>query len=170
MLLNMNFFHKTIIFLFVLKLFVSCKEKDPFVESRIKTAEKFVECLKNNTPDKILDYTYPDTDDKIDDKEAREIEVNRAYEFINKFGLPPKDKWIIKYDPHNNFERLLISIPIFKGHDTILKVRRVNIIMIFPPPQISRYIYHYEVEADYDQSSHKITPVPIIIDTLKKHS
>jgi hypothetical protein len=161
---------QTITFLLIPILFVSCEEKDSFVESRLETAEKFMECLKNNTPDKILKYTYPDTDDKIDDKEAREQEVNRAYKFINKFGLPTKDKWIVKYDPHNNFERLLISIPIFKGYDTTLKVRRVNIIMVFPPPQISRKIYRYEVDADFDISINKITLAPIIIDTLSKHN
>jgi len=167
--LDMIFLRNTIVFLFGLLLFVSCNENESFVEARIKTAEKFVECLKNNTPDKILNYTYRDTDDKIDNKESREGAVKRAYNYISKFGLPSKDKWVIKYDPHNNFDRLLVRIPIFKGHDTTLKIRRVDIVIAFPPPQISRKIYRYEIEEDFDRGFYKIKLVPIT-DTLKKNN
>ena len=137
-------------FLLVLTILASCKEQDPFVESRLKTTDKFIDCLKNNTPDKILDFTYPDVDEKINNKKSREFNVNKAYKFINKFGLPPKSKWTINYDPKNNFERLMITIPIFKGHDTALNLLQADIIIKFPPPQISEKIYSYEVVSRYE--------------------
>jgi hypothetical protein len=109
---------RTIAIILILTTFTSCNGQDSFVETRFKTADKFLQCLANNTPDKILDYTYPDIDHKINKKESRNFYVNKASKFINKFGLPPKHKWTINHDPQNNFERLLIIIPIFKGYDS----------------------------------------------------
>jgi hypothetical protein len=126
----------------------------------LKFLKKFLECLKNNSPDKILDYTYPGVDHKINDKESREQEVNRAYKYISKFGLPPKDKWIVTYNLQNNLDRLLISIPIFKGHDTTLQILEVNIIIAFPPPEISNNIHRYEIEVAYDKAFYKIFSKP----------
>jgi hypothetical protein len=137
------------------------------VEARLKTADKFIECLANNTPDKILDYTYPDVDHKINDKESRDFYVNKASKFIKKFGLPPKDKWTIKYDPQNNFERLLITIPIFKGYDSTFNLLQADIVISFPPPQISDKIYHYEIEDKYDIKQTKPLLAPQPIDTSK---
>lgn len=88
---------QAIAIILVLIFITSCREQDSFVETRLKTADKFIECLKNNTPDRILEYTYPDVDHKINDKEFRDFYVNKASEFIRKFWLPSKDKWIIKH-------------------------------------------------------------------------
>ena len=114
------------------------------------TAEGFVACLKNNTPDKILEYSYPDVDQKINDKEIRENTVNNAFELINKYGLPPKNKWKINYDPKNNFERLEIKIILFKGYDSTNYILQSEIVILFPPPQISDKIYSYDVKNIYD--------------------
>jgi hypothetical protein len=159
---------QTISFLFVLTLLNSCKGQDQFVQSRLKTADKFVACLKNNTPDKILDLTYPAVDDKIDDKESRDFHVNKAYKLIQKFGIPSKDKWIIKYDPENNFDRLLITIPIFNGYDTTFDLLHADIIIKFPPPQISDKIYSYEIADKY--VGKPTIPVPTVpsTDTTRK--
>ena len=156
---------QTISFLLLLTMLTSCKGQDSFVETRLKTADKFVECLKHNTPDKILDYTYPDVDHKISDKESRDFYVNKAFKFIKKFGLPTKDKWIIKYDPQNNFERLVITIPLFKGYDTVFNLLKADIVLTFPPPQISDKIYTYNIDDDY-----KMKPLiaPLLIDTTKR--
>jgi hypothetical protein len=135
--------------LLILTVLSSCKGQDRFVEDRLKTVDKFINCLKNNTPDKILDFTYPDVDDKISNKESRNFNVNKAYKFIETFGLPPKGKWVIKYDPKNNFERLLITIPVFKGHDTTSNLLQADIVIKFPPPQISDKIYSYEILGKY---------------------
>ncbi|MFI5406732.1 MAG: hypothetical protein ACHQ1D_09500 [Nitrososphaerales archaeon] len=135
--------------IFILILFCSCKGQDPFVEKRLKTVDKFLECLQNNTPDKILEYTYPGVDHNIDNKELRDFHINKAYRLITKFGLPPKDKWVIKYDPKNNFDRLLITIPLFKGNDTSLNLLQADIIIAFPPGQISDKIYRYEIADKY---------------------
>src|SRR5262249_14733844 len=131
---------------------------------------KFVDCLKHNNPDKILDYTYPEVDDKIDDKETRDFQVNKAYGLIKKFGLPAKDKWIIKYDPQNNFERLVITIPIFKGHDASLNLLQADIVIRFPPPQVSDKIYSYDIADKY--VIRPTEPVPQIPsrDTTKKRN
>jgi len=134
---------------FILPLLYSCKGQDPFVEKRLKTVDKFLKCLKDNTPDKIVDYTFPGVDHKIDNKEIRDFNINKASRFINKFGLPPKDKWVIHHDPKNNFDRLLITIPIFKGNDTTLNLLQADIIIAFPPSQISEKIYRYEIVDKY---------------------
>ena len=41
-----------------LTLFISCKGQDAFIETRLKTAEKFIDCLKDNRPDKVINHTY----------------------------------------------------------------------------------------------------------------
>ena len=128
----------------------SCKDKEPFVQSRLKTADKFLECLKQNRPNYILDYTYHDVDYKISEKQAREFYVDKASQFIKKFGLPPKEKWIVNYDPKNNFERLIITIPLFKGYDTAFRLLKASLVLTFPPPQISSKIYRYDIDAEYE--------------------
>ncbi|MBN8675572.1 MAG: hypothetical protein J0L56_15685 [Chitinophagales bacterium] len=156
---------QTIIFLLALTMLPSCKGQDSFVETRLKTAEKFIECLKNNSSDKILDYSYPDIDDKISDKESRDFYVNKAYNFIKRFGLPTKDKWIVKYDPQNNFERLIIIIPLFKGYDTVFNLLRADIVLTFPPPQISDKVYTYIIDDDYKI---KKLNAPQLVDKTKR--
>ncbi len=128
----------------------SCHQNGSFVESRIKTADKFLECLKQNRPNDILNYTYHNVDYKISEKESREFYVDKASQFIKKFGLPPKEKWIINYDPKNNFERLMITIPLFKGYDTAFKLLKANLILVFPPPQISSKICRYDLDDEYE--------------------
>jgi hypothetical protein len=159
---------RTIAVIFIVTFIPSCKGQNSFVEARLKTADKFIECLVNNTPDKIVDFTYLDVDDKINNKESRDFYVNKASKFIKKFGLPPKDKWIIKYDPQNNFERLLITIPIFKGYDTTFNLLQANIVIAFPPPQVSDKIYHYEIEDRYDIKQIEPLLAPQPIDTAQK--
>jgi len=149
----------------ILILLTSCTGQGSFVSARLETAEQFVDCLKKNTPDKILDYSYPNVDHKIRDKESRDFYVNKAYQFIKKFGLPPREKWLVKYDPHNNFERLVITIPIFKGFDSTFNLLRADIVLVFPPPQISDKIYHYDIDDAYKIS--RIDP-PAAIDTLTR--
>ena len=165
---NITKMRQTITAILILTFTTSCKGQNSFVEKRLKTADKFVECLSNNTPDKILKYTYPDVDDKIADKESRNFHVNRAYKLIKTFGLPSKDKWIIKYDPQNNFERLLITIPIFKGYDSTSNLLQADIVMAFPPPQISDKIYKYEIQGKYDIKQTKPLIPPPAIDTSKR--
>jgi|SRR4030095_12977573 len=155
---------------FILAVLFSCNSQESFVESRLRTADKFIECLKNNAPDRILDYTYPDVDHKINNKESRDFYVNKAYEFIKKFGLPPKNKWIIKFDPQNNFERLLITIPLFKGYDPEFNLLKANLVIAFPPPQISDKIYHYDIQDMYSMSPTKPPPDPRSIDTSGKEN
>jgi hypothetical protein len=160
---------KIFISILILIWLISCKGQDPFVRDRLKIAHKFLDCLKNNTPDKILSYAYPEVDNKINDKEARDFYVGKAYEFIKKFGLPSEDKWIIKYDPKNNFERLLITIPIFKGYDSTFNLLKANIVIYFPPPQISDKIYRYDIEDEYDMEKETPTLAPESVDTTKKN-
>lgn len=159
---------KTFTIIFILIVLSSCKRQDSFVESRLGIADKFIECLKNNTPNKILNFTYPDVDYKISNKELRTFYVNKAYKFIKKFGLPPKDKWDIKYDPNNNFERLLIRIPVFRGYDTTLNLLQADIIIKFPPPQISDNIFSYEIADKYVLKPTITVPISQSIDTTRK--
>jgi hypothetical protein len=143
---------------------ISCRGQNAFVEDRLKTADKFIECLKNNTPDKILDYSYKGVEDKIDNKESRDFYVSKASKFINKFGLPPKDKWLIKYNAEDAFDRLRITIPIFEGYDTEFNLLKADIVIAFPPPQISDKIYRYEI---VDRYKPELIQAPPLIDITK---
>jgi len=134
--------------LLILVILTSCKRQNKLVEERLKTVDKFVQCLANNTPDKILDYTYPYIDDKISNKEFRDFYVNKAFEFIKKFGLPSKDKWIINYNLQNNSD-IVITIPLFKGYDTTYNLLKADIVLTFPPPQMGDKIYKYEIADKY---------------------
>jgi hypothetical protein len=156
--------------LFISTLIACCNGQNSFVENRLKTADKFIECLSNNTPDKILEFTYPEVDHKINDKESRSFYVNKAHKFIEKFGLPKREKWIVKFDPQNNFERLLITIPIFKGYDSVFNLLQADIVIAFPPPQISDKIYKYEIVDKYDFRKMKPTLAPQVKDSTRKNS
>jgi hypothetical protein len=164
MLTTISNMRQTFIILVFYVSLTSCKGQNAFVEERLKTADKFIECLKNNTPDKILDYSYPAIDDKISDKESRDFYVNKASKLLNKFGLPPKDKWTIKYDPKDAFDRLLITIPIFEGYDTEFNLLKADIVIAFPPPQISDKIYRYEIADKYKPQR---IEAPRLIDSTK---
>lgn len=155
--------HTFIIIVFCVFL-LSCKGQNSFVEERLQTAGKFIECLKNNNPDKTLAYSYKGVDQKMDNKESRDFAVNKASKFINKFGLPPKDKWIIKYNPADAFDRLLITIPIFEGYDAESNLLKAAIVIAFPPPQISDKIYRYEIVGKYKPQRIEAPP---LIDTTK---
>ena len=157
-----------IILISILTFIFSCSVQNSFVETRMMTVDKFVECLINNTPDKILRYTLRDVDDNIDNKESRHFHVNLAYKLINKFGLPPKEKWIIKHDPQNYFERLLVTIPIFKGYDSASNLLQADIVMKFPPPQISKKIYSFDVNTSYEMKQQTPLLSPQAVDKSKK--
>lgn len=154
---------------FISTLIVACSGQNSFVESRLKTADKFVECLSNNTSDEILKFTYQGVDHKISDRESRSFYINKAHKFIKKFGLPEKERWIVKYDPQNNFERLLITIPIFKGYDSAFNLLQADIVIAFPPPQISDKIYRYAIDDKYDFSKMKPTLAPQLVDSTHKN-
>ena len=143
--------------LFLLIVLRSCEPPNLFVESRLKTAEKFVECLVKNQSDKILDFSDAHVDYNISDKESRDFYVKKASTFINHFGLPPTSKWIVKHDLQNNFERLVITIPIFKGYDSTFNLLQADIVLVFPPPQIGDKIYKFDVADQYDFS--KMGPI-----------
>jgi hypothetical protein len=139
----------------ILIVLISCDTHDSFIESRLKTAEKFIDCLKNNMPDKMMEYCYPDIINYSETKEMRAAKVKSASEIISKFGLPSKKTWIIKYDPQNNFERLVITIPFFEGLDTALNLAKAKIIVAFPPYQISDKVYKYEIETPFIPKSNQ---------------
>jgi hypothetical protein len=135
---------KNIILLLVILL--SCNTQNSFVTERIKTAEKFLNCLENNQSDSILKYSIIGANVFIDDKELRDFHVNVAHQYIQKYSLPSKEKWKINYNPNNNFERLIITIPLFKGRDSTSSSSQINIRLFFPPQQIGDKIYKYEVD------------------------
>ena len=149
--------------LLLLLFYVSCIEQTPFVRSRLETADKFIECLKNNTPAKTYELTYRGIDG-IMDLESWDFYVTRASALIKKFGIPPKSKWIINYDTKNNYDRLLITIPLFSGYDSASILRKASIIIAFPPPEISDKVYRYQVEEQHDPS---VEPLPLPADTTK---
>lgn len=133
----------------------------------MKTAEKFVECLKNNQPDNIIQYTYSGVSENIDDKESRDFQVEYASIFIKKYGLPSKDKWVINFNPNNNFERLIITIPLFNGYDSSTHLMQSNIVLTFPPHQISDKIYRYETENKFNMDKIPLS-APMPLDPTKK--
>jgi hypothetical protein len=127
---------------------LSCRGQESFIGDRLETANKILECLKNNQSDKILDYTYSGSNN-ISDKETRDFQVNKASKFINKFSIPDKSKWKVIHDPNNNFDRLLISIPVFSGYDSTFNLEKAEIVIAFPPAQISDKMYRLEIADKY---------------------
>ena len=150
------------IFLVLLSLSLfSCRVQESFTESRLVTAAKIIECLKDNQSDKLLDYTYEGSNN-IDDKESRDFQVNKASKFIRKFGVPDRSKWKVKHDPNNNFDRLLINIPLFTGYDSTFNLLNAEIIIAFPPQQISDKMYRLEIVDKY--KSKPTTSLPVAHD------
>ena len=113
------------------------------------TADKFIDCLKNNTPAKAYELAYRSITVNRDES-IWTFYVNRAYALIKKFSIPPKEKWVIKHDTKNDFDRLLITIPLFSGYDATEHLRKASIILAFPPPEISDKLYRFEVEEQHD--------------------
>lgn len=149
-----------LIAIFILTTLLSCESQDKFIENRLETANKFVECLAKNNSDKILEYSYTASDYNLKDKESRDIYVNKAFHYISKFGLPSKEKQVIKYDPKNNFHRLTVRIPIFKGYDSVLNLIQIDIVLAFPPPRVSDKIYSFEINEVHDHNRLKPTLSP----------
>ena len=143
--------------IFAVAIILSCEQKNSFVETRLQDVKLFLECLSTNTPDKILEITDTTACFMINDKEFRDFYVAKAYKLIKRFGLPPRNTWIIKYDPKNNFERLSVTIPLFKGYDSILNLVQAEILVAFPPPQIGNKIYKYEIHEEFDRTKLKPT-------------
>lgn len=144
--------------LLLLLFYISCIEQTPFVKSRLETADKFIECLKNNTPVKAYELAYRSLT-VIRDEEMWTFSVNRAAVLIKKFSIPARDKWVIKYDTKNDFDRLLITIPLFSGYDSTEHLRKASIILAFPPPEISDKVYRFQVDEQHDPTP-TTTPPP----------
>lgn len=146
-----NIFPNGIIIL--LLLLSSCKED--FVKSRLTTTRLFLKCLSSNRPELIGFITYSGVDDNIDDPARRKTQFANGHEVIKRFGIPPEEQWIIQSDPDNNIESMRVTIPLFKGYDSVLKVKSVNIVVKFPPKWVSKKIYAYDIERDIDWSKVK---------------
>ena len=156
--------------IFAVMIILSCKQKNRFVETRLQDVDLFLECMSNNTPDKILEITDTTSSLMINDKEFRDFYVAKAYKLIKRFGLPTRNKWIIRYDPKNNFERLSVTIPLFKGYDSILNLVQAEIVVAFPPPQIGNKIYKYEINEEFDRTKLKPTLAVPSYDSTKTSS
>lgn len=134
----------TIVFSFY---FFSCKGQVSFIDKRVETTTKILSRLKANQPDKILDYTYAGANN-IEDKEMREHLVGRMSSLISKYGIPDTSKWVIKHNPNNNFERLVILIPLFKAYDSTFNLENAGISITYPPQEISDKMTTLEITGE----------------------
>lgn len=142
---------------FILGLVIlSCKEQNSFIDKRVETTKSILISLKENQPNKILDYTYAGANN-IDDKEIREHLVRRMSALINKYGIPDTSKWVIKHNPNNNFERLVISIPLFIEYDSTFNLENGGISVTYPPQEISDKMTTLEITG----KSRVIPTIPI---------
>lgn len=117
-------------------LILSCKGQNSFVDKRVESTTRILISLKENEPDKILDYTYAGANN-INEREIRVHLVQRISKVINKYGIPDKSKWIISHNPSNNFERLVIVIPLFQAYDSTFNLENGGISVTYPPQEIS---------------------------------
>ena len=146
-----NFFQLTLLNVIILTTLTCCVEPRSKKNLKEKDAEKFVELLKKNDQKGVYDLCYHSNyRDNITDESTRTMYVKSAYELIDKYGIPHKDKWIFHHDPNDKFDRYTITIPLFSGFDISNSLKSAEIIISFPPEQISDKIYRYEVKAEYD--------------------
>jgi hypothetical protein len=117
-------------------LISSCKGQNSFLDKRFETTTRILTSLKENQSGKILDYTYAGANN-IDDKEIREHLIQRISTVINKYGIPDTSKWVISHKPNNQFERLVIVIPLFQGYDSTFNLENGGISITYPPQEIS---------------------------------
>jgi len=148
-------------FILIFTILNSCETKEEFIEKRIENAEKFIECLKKNNREEISKYIYKYSSSEKYDESFNKFYIDKAHKFIDKFGLPEKNDWDIIVEPENNITTsLTITIPIFKGYDSILNIKQIDLVLKYPPKRFSDKIDRFKVNDVYDSSRMKPIEIP----------
>jgi hypothetical protein len=124
-------------------------------------AEKFIQLLKNNDEQGIFKMTYHSSSaPNITNDEFRRNEVKKGSDLINQHSLPPKASWIFVHDANNMFDRYSVTVPIFAFNDTTRLIGEIY--LAYPPEQISKNIYKFEVrkKGNFDDKP-IIAPPPV---------
>ena len=122
-------------------------------DQQLSQVIEFVHSLRTNNGKAIYEQAYhANSIENITDSNSRKFEVGKAFKLIQKYGLPPTDKWLYTYNPNTKFDRHQFRIPLFDGLDSTSKLLHAAILISFPPKEISKKIYSYEIETEYRPS------------------
>lgn len=160
---------KSVIILSMFSVFFTfgCSSQSTEKDKKLAEVEKFVGYLKENKPDEIYEMAYhEDHENSVTDKESREFYVAQAAELIKKNGLPPKAKWVYSYEPNNIIQRHRFKIPL--QYDSISQKLCIELVIAFPPPEISNKIFKFTIDRNLDCIKFE-PPIPIKLDTSDSH-
>ena len=143
---------------------LGCSSQSTEKDKKMAEVEKFVGYLRENKPDEIYKMAYHvEHENSITDKESREFYVAQASELIKKNGLPPKQKWIYSYEPNNIIQRHRFKIPL--QYDSLKNKLCIELVIAFPPPEISNKIFEFTIDKNLDCIKFEPT-IPLPTDTL----
>ncbi len=152
---------KIIKFILILTILNSCETKEEFIDKQIENTEKFIECLKKNDREGLFKYIYQSSSSKQYDNSFDKFYIDKAHKFIDRFGIPEKDDWdIVVESEYNMTTNLTITIPIFKGYDSILNIKQIDFVLKYPLKRISNKIYWFQINDVYDSSKMKPIEIP----------
>jgi len=158
--------HISILSLLSIIFNIGCSSQSP-EKAKFSEVERFLGYLTDNKPDEIYKMSFHvDSENSITDKESRENYVNLASELIKKNGLPPKEKWKYSYQPENIVQPYTFRIPL--EFDLVNNKSCVELIIAFPPSQISDKIHSFEIDRNLECI--KFSP-PVLLpkDSLQKN-
>ena len=139
--------------LLLLTALSNCGERFSEKSQQLSLAIEFVHSLRTDNDKAIYDQVYHASFvENISDSNSRKFEVEKAFKLIQKYGLPPTDTWLYTYNPNTKFDRYQFRIPLFDGLDSTSKLLHAAILISFPPSEISKKIYSYEIETEYRPS------------------
>jgi len=120
-----------------LSLFVySCSGQKKY--TRDEYIDTFLKYLKENNAQEIDQMMY--NFDHTDDVRWRQA-VNKASLWINKYGLPPKDKWRVQ---HGGLGELFVTIPFFSKENSVDSLTSTKLILSFPSEKFSIKLMDFE--------------------------
>lgn len=154
---------KIILPIFFLSFTFGCSSQSTERDKMFSEVERFIGYLKENKPDEIYKMAYHvEHENPITDKELRESTVVKVAELIKKNGLPTKEKWVYSYEPNNIVQPYKFKIPL--EFDSIQNKICIELVIAFPPPQISNKIFDFSIERNLDCIKFE-PPIQLKIDT-----
>jgi hypothetical protein len=148
------------LFLLTTMLQLSCTGQDSASE-RDRNVLKFLALLKDNNEGAIYDISYHvNYRNNITDEALRKQYVRAAAELINKYGIPPKDKWTTRKESSGAF---VITIPFFKGNDTASRLTECSVTIDCPPEPVSHKPFDFVLWETRKEPNQDLTAPPRVV-------
>jgi hypothetical protein len=130
-----------IIFFVGMLIFCSCNGQQIKYQQQIVSTQKLLDYFMSNDTAKVRSLIGIKSRYLSEDLSGLAFKVNLASNLINKYGIPSKDKFVIKEYPSNDYQQVDIIIPMFEGQDK--ELREVYITVSFfkylPPEKIASF-------------------------------